>query len=900
MKLSFYLRFYTHPGQEIWVTGTVPEFNQPTGADSGLKGIPLQYMDGQFWQGTLELLSVPQTPLKYNYLLRKQDGSWIQEWGDDREIRFDGKTPAELQLTDTWNPAGEYENAFYTAPFQQILLPEHKKKTVKQPKGFTHTFRVKAPLLSENETLALSGSGFALSDWSETEPIAMGLEGNWWTASVTIPREDFPVSYKYGVFDRKKKILIRFEEGANRWLPGSDPTQKRFIIHDGFAHLPNNTWRGAGVSIPVFSLRSKKSFGTGEFTDLKLLADWAKKTGLKLIQLLPVNDTTATGTYLDSYPYAAVSAFALHPLYLNLETVAGKKNASLLKPLKKIQKELNALPGLDYETVISHKIAVLRELFAVQKDALAEDAGYLAFFEANKHWLTPYAAFCSLRDSNGTADFSKWKTYGKYNRLTIDRLAAPASKQYEQIQFYYYVQYHLHLQLEAAAEYAHSLGVVIKGDIAIGVYRHSCDAWTSPELFHMHEQAGAPPDPFAKTGQNWGFPTYNWPRMAEDNYKWWKQRFEQMSVYFDAFRIDHILGFFRIWSIPVSAVEGILGRFEPSIPVYRVEFDERNIWFDLNRYTLPFVNDAVLWEYFGSDAEQAKNDYFDAGENGNYLVKEPFGTQRKIVAWFAEKPEDEYSVKSQAALMAILSNVILFNVKGKEGAEFHFRFAMEETSSFRYLDYHLQQQLKDLYINYFFRRQDAFWKKEALKKLPALKRSTNMLICGEDLGMVPPPVPEVMNELGILSLEIQRMPKDQTKLFFHPADSPYLAVVTPSTHDMSTIRGWWEEDRALTQRFFNEQLGQWGEAPYFCESWINKAILQQHLHSPAMWSIFQLQDILGISDALRRESPADERINVPADPKHFWKYRMHLELEDLLKQKEFNNEWKDMVETAAR
>jgi 4-alpha-glucanotransferase len=373
-----------------------------------------------------------------------------------------------------------------------------------------------------------------------------------------------------------------------------------------------------------------------------------------------------------------------------------------------------------------------------------------------------------------------------------------------------------------------------------------------------------------------------------------------MATYFDAFRIDHILGFFRIWSIPVEETEGIMGRFVPAIPVYRVEFDERNIWFDHDRYTKPFINDAVLWEVFGKHTEKAKPLFFDEPSQGSYRIKDYLDTQRKIEDYFADKTEDPFDVLSCQALLDLVSNVILFEVKGSGGKEFHFRISMETTPSFRYLDWNLQQQLKELYINYFFRRQDAFWKKEALKKLPALKRSTNMLVCGEDLGMVPACVPDVMKQLGILSLEIQRMPKDQSRDFFHPADAPYLSVVTPSTHDMSTIRGWWEENRSITQRFFNNELGQWGEAPFFCDAWINKAIVNQHLHSPAMWSIFQLQDLLGMDENIRRENPNDERINIPANPKHYWKYRMHLMLEDLIKEKSFNEQLREMLKSSGR
>jgi len=229
------------------------------------------------------------------------------------------------------------------------------------------------------------------------------------------------------------------------------------------------------------------------------------------------------------------------------------------------------------------------------------------------------------------------------------------------------------------------------------------------------------------------------------------------------------------------------------------------------------------------------------------------------------------------------------------GQTFHFRFAMENTSSFKHLPPHAQSELKELYVDYFFRRQENFWMREAQQKLPALKCATNMLMCGEDLGLVPDCVPVLMKELGVLSLEVQRMPKQLNREFSRPAEAPYLSVVTPSTHDMSTIRGWWEEDRKSVHRFYQQELQQVGEAPPHCDPWINRAIIIQHLASPAMWSIFQLQDLLGMDGKLRRADPFVERINVPAVPNFFWRYRMHLTLEELQSADPFNRELRQLI-----
>lgn len=899
MKLQFFIRFYTKYGDSLWLSGNTEEL----GMNDPEKALPMECLNDQFWHCSIEIdkKDLHKNVLSYKYYFKSKEGEWIGEWGHSRTVPEPRKNTAVIQLLDTWNHAGEYENAFFTAPFKNVLLPAAPAQgKAKKTKEYTHVFKVKAPLLNKHEAVCLLGGSPSLGDWNTEDPIRLYKEGDWWVAYIDMSGETSPVAYKYGVFHTKENRFTGYEQGDNRLLYSDTQPHHLTILQDGYVHLPNNTWKGAGIAIPVFSLRSKKSFGVGEFADIKLLADWAKETGLKLIQILPVNDTIATNTWMDSYPYAAISAFALHPLYINLALVAGKKYGDKISSLKRKQKLLNELPEVEYEEVLRFKLAVLKELFEMMGEESLDSAGYTEFFDANKHWLQPYAVFSYLRDKYGSSRFEEWKTFNTYHKEEIDKLLASKSAARKEIGFYYFVQYHLHIQLKDAADYAHKKGIVLKGDIPIGIYRHGCDAWVKPELYNMEAQAGAPPDDFTPIGQNWGFPTYNWKRMQEDGFSWWKQRFGQMSNYFDAFRIDHILGFFRIWSIPSHAVQGIMGHFAPCIPVHYVEFGENGIWFDEQRYCKPFINDDIIHQVFDWLGDKVKAEFLQPNQSGGYDLMPEFDTQKKVEAWFDALGQTEENNKLRAGLYDLISNVIFFKQEGSRGLEFHFRIAMENTLSFRYLIPHVQEKLRALYINYFYRRQDDFWKKEAMHKLPQLKEATNMLICGEDLGMVPHCVPEVMEQLGILSLEIQRMPKDLGKEFFHPNDAPYLSVITPSTHDMSTIRGWWEENRERTQRFYNHILGQWGDAPYFCEPWVNRAIVLQHLYSPAMWSIFQLQDILGMSETLRRENPHDERINNPANPKNYWRYRMHLTLEELIKQTEFNQELNGYVENSGR
>lgn len=893
MKINFYIRYHTVFGEEFYITGN----NRFLGDNDIAKAVSLRWFNEDFWVATIDFPEDFDDDIHYKYILKDTKGVIIFDGEENRFIDLSLKKIKSYSVFDTWNSAGNIWNVFFTRAFNKILLPPLTKIKLPKPKKVNHIFRVKAPLLNPGETICLCGSTKNLGSWNIDEPILLSPQNNWYVTNIFLEENEWPASYKYGIYSLIENKLIKFEEGENRIIRKFEEGEKGItIFNDGFVNYARGLWKGAGVSIPVFSLRSQKSFGVGEFLDIKLLIDWAKKTGLKLIQLLPINDTTANHNWHDSYPYAAISAFALHPIYINLDKVAGKEFSSIIKPLKRKQKQLNELKEFDYEQVMKFKLAALKELFEAKKDQFKNDLDYFEFFELNRHWLVPYAAFSFLRDKYQTADFLSWKSNKKYSEQAIQKLVAPSQKHYDKILFFYFVQYHLHLQMKEVADYAHSQKIVLKGDIPIGVYRFGCDAWVNPSLYNMDQQAGAPPDDFAVKGQNWGFPTYNWEEMSKDNYNWWRRRFDQMSNYFDSFRIDHILGFFRIWSIPMDSVQGIMGRFVPAIPVDIVEFRQRNISFDHNRYCRPFINEEILTNIFKDRKDEIKENFLDEISNGNYALKEFVNTQSKVDDYFRMVQDDV----AKYGLFDLISNVILFEEENSNGQKFHFRISIDKTSSFFLLDNYTKSVLWPLYIDYFFVRQNDFWKKEAMKKLPSLKRNTNMLVCGEDLGMVPPCVPEVMTQLGILGLEIERMPKKHGTEFFHPNDAPYLSVVTPSTHDMSTIRGWWEENRQQTQRFYNYMLGQYGEVPLHCEGWINKKIILQHLYSPAMWSIFQLADLMGMDEKLRWKNPDEERINVPSDSNHYWHYRMHYELEALLKENKFNLDLKKMIEESGR
>lgn len=883
MKLTIRLRYHTRPGQSVYLCGLEPE------------PLPLHYANAESWEISRDFSrkKIPKKPANYYFVLREEGQPDLEDFGADRSLDFSVLSAERNLVIDSWNDLGDPRNVYFTEPFRDVLL-RAGEKAAKQSASGSYLFKVKAPLLAEGQTLCLLGN---FNNWNTTSPLVLKREHGWFSGWVDLAAPAFPIAYKYGVFDAVKNKFLRYEDGPNREL-AEPAAEGRVVVNDGFARLGAAPWRGAGVAIPVFSLRSEKSLGVGEFLDLPMLADWARQAGLKLIQILPVNDTVSTHTWMDSYPYNAISAFALHPLYLNLDRLAADDRA-LLEEIAAQRKKLNALPAADYEGVMKTKLALARKVFERQHANTFDSEACRDFFRQNDRWLGPYAAFACLRDKFGTADFNRWPEFRTYSDKEIASLAARDAAARSEMDFHRFIQFHLHVQLREAAAYLHSHGIILKGDIAIGVAAHGADVWQQPELFHTNMQTGAPPDPFAAKGQNWGFPTYNWPKMIEDGFEWWKRRFAQMSHYFDAFRIDHILGFFRIWSIPIHAVEGILGYFVPARPVRPEDFAARGIAFDRKRFTQPLINDSVLREIFGKDAETAKTQFLNPPLRGVYPLKPEFATQRQVEDYFAQSPANEANARLKLGLFDLISNVLL--IEEADGSQlFHFRFGMDQTPSFRQFDEETQRKLRELYIEYFYRWQDEGWRREAVPKLSAMKRVTNMLICGEDLGMVPACVPDVMKQLGLIALEVQRMPKALGAEFSRPLNAPYLTVVTPSTHDMSTIRGWWKEDRAIAQKFFNQELARPGEAPAECEPWIVQEVIRRHLNSPAIWSIFQLQDLLGMDQTLRRPDVEAERINIPAIPRYYWRFRMHLTLEKLVKQKKFAETVRTMARQAGR
>ena len=804
MKANLKLHYYTHEGAKLQI---VPVEGKP---------MDMRHEGNGLWSIAIELHS--DRPYRYAYRVVEGRKTLREEWGKGHSLTEIAGCPA-VEVLDHWCDAPQ-NKPLYSSMFRQRLF-SRVASSAPTMVGATHYVEVEAALLP-TEHLAIVGSSKGLGEWQTAKALPMTYLGNYrWGVAL---RERAGAEYKFVVVADESGD-VRWERGGNRLLPSTDKVHLTL----GLRLRDDVQWRGAGVAVPVFSLRSEQSFGVGEFADLQLLGDWCAKTGLRMIQILPVNDTSMSMTWADSYPYNTVSSFALHPLYLRLSDVGYLRGEGDRAEMEALKAELNALPEMDYERVVNAKIKYLRKMYEQLGARCMDSKSFRDFEKQNRAWLMPYAVFSVLRDKYKTADFTKWATFSKFIEK---RCAAFAERNEKEVGFYYYMQYHLDRQLRKVRDYLHSKGVVLKGDIPIGVSRTSVDVWQNPELFVTTSSAGAPPDDFSAEGQNWGFPIYNWAKMAEDDYAWWRARFAKMADYFDVYRIDHILGFFRIWAVPEGAKSALLGAFSPSLPYSASDIRCEGFDFEVKRdVTTDLSDDNALWLVCGE----------------GYVPRiSPFATER-----------------------------------------------------FKALSKLQQEAFIRLHDNFYYRRHNAFWGMTGAERLAKLTSSTSMLACGEDLGMIPACVPQVMGEEQILSLEIERMPKEYGVAYGDTSRYPYLSVCSTSTHDMSPLRLWWR-DEAKREKYYNEVLGLEGDAPEEATAELCEKIVVRHLASPSMLAVLPLQDWLSLSAELRSDDIERERINVPSNPHHYWRYRMHLPLEELLSANDYNEKLHKLVSDSKR
>lgn len=888
MKISFQIPYHTHWGEDVRVLLSDDMVH------------PLHTRNGEIWRGCLELdTTTSPAELSYQYAIFQDDVCIRKEWNGVKRRLTINPAYARLILNDAWRDRPE-DSYFYCSAFSGEEAPYYPSGTeVSHAKSIL--LKVRCPRFRhKNWKLAVSGNQRILGEWDMKAPKMMQPCGpNEWCILLDATGIRYPFEYKYLAWDTENNCEGEWICGNNRQI-SSLPLQEGdlLVISDDEVHFDLPAWKAAGVAIPVFSLRSEQSFGVGDFGDLKKMIDWAVLTGQKVVQILPINDTTITHTWTDSYPYNSISIYAFHPMHIDLNQLEALEDAGQRESFEQHRLELNALPQVDYEAVNQYKLKYLHLLFQQIGETLLESTGFRQFFKENKHWLVPYSVFCYLRDKYGTPVFRNWPEHQVYHEEVISRMAEEDTACRPIARFNYFLQYVLHIQLRAASEYARSKGVLLKGDIPIGISPNSVEAWTEPHYFNLNGQAGAPPDPFSKTGQNWGFPTYNWDTMQQDGYKWWKKRFHKMAEYFDAYRIDHILGFFRIWEIPSHSVQGLLGQFVPALPMSAEEINRFGLFFRKEAFTKPYITESILEAKFGKLKEQVKQEYLFQITPHEYALRPEYNTQRQVEQHFLGK-NDPQSNLLRNGLFELINNV-LFVVDRKDPNLYHPRIAVQNEPVYESLTPSEKTAFDQLYTHYFYHRHNDFWYHEAMKKLPELTDSTRMLVCGEDLGMIPDCVKGVMDELRILSLEIQRMPKNPAETFGDPAHYPYRSVCTISTHDMSTLRGWWHEDANLTHRYFYDVLGGWGDYPTEAPGWLCDSIVLKHLLGNSMLCILSLQDWLSINEEVRYPDADAERINVPANPRHYWRYRMHITIEDLMQCTTLNDRIRDMIGKSGR
>ena len=876
MKLKFAINYGTKWGENLFVYIT---YRSLDGTERSSRQMMLT-SDGWQWELETSALESRQHPLvsfSYYYQVEDADGRVLRkEWTEiPRTYYFDSSK--NYVMADLWREVPLqyhlYSQAYRTTTF---MPQEEEVKALRVPLyRKTVIFRVSAPQLLKGQSLAVIGNHPALGSWNPARYLKMEHIGCYdWLLSVNVDAVLLPIEYKYVIVDDATHALLTWEEGDNRTTEGLLPPDQNavpdgmvLVVYGENLRVKEQTWRAAGVAVPVFSLRTDRSYGVGDFGDLKHFVDWAVAAGMKVIQILPVNDTTSSHNWCDSYPYNIVSAFALHPHYIDLEALGALKSKAKMTAYRRQRQELNNLDYSDYEAVSRVKSAYVQEIFSERGQQTLDSKDFKTWFADNKDWLEPYALW----------------------------LKQPA-------QMVYYLQYHLHLQLKAAADYARSKGVIIKGDVPIGVNRNSVETATHPELFHLDAQTGAPPDAFSPNGQNWGFPPYDWSEKrkakSENLVDWFHRRLRWMAQYFDAIRIDHVLGFFRIWEIPEDSVFGILGHFSPALPMTVGEIEYFGLHFRKALFTKPFINDRVLDRLFGMHAPYVRENFLVLRAYGFYDLKAEYNTQKKVRDAFEGKG-DENSLWIRDGLYRLISSV-LFLEDPQQPEMYHPRIGVLQEPVFESLSAEDKDAFMRLYNNYYYQRHNLFWGDQAMHRLSEVFGETRMLCCAEDLGMLPDCVAPVLDNLRILTLEIQSMPKQSGFEFTHLDGNPYRSVATFSTHDMSPLRLWWEENPERTQRFYITMLQKQGRAPEHLPAHLAEEIIARHLYCPSMLCILSLQDWLAMDGELRSKHLREERINVPSDAYNHWKYRMHLTFDELLKADKYNNKVRTMIQRSKR
>jgi 4-alpha-glucanotransferase len=642
-----------------------------------------------------------------------------------------------------------------------------------------------------------------------------------------------------------------------------------------------------GTVVPVGALRGSKTTAVGEFPDLAEFAILCKKMGIGLIQLLPVNDTG-----YDSSPYSSLTAFALHPLYLRIGDLpeAALEKRGFADKAAAIDREFGELARFPYEKVLRAKMELLREIYAASESAIAQKAGKdgeLGAWIAQNPWIKAYAVYRRLKDANNLKSWKEWPEYREASPQDIEALWQDSRLRGEHL-FWAWLQQALDTQFSAAAKAVAGEGIMLEGDLPILMNDDSCDVWAHSDIFDLSLSAGAPPDMYSPQGQNWGFPLYNWEAQEKDNYAWWRGRLAAAGKYYQAYRIDHVLGFFRIWASSRSDYSSALGHYVPYTPV--TGSDLQKLGFDKGRIrwvSQPHIPTdellAALREHYPGEAETA--------QAAKKVLAKAFDRIGEEELWlFKKKIQGEKDISALGLDSAILpylfsawhDRMFLEYEKGKYFPVWHYR----NSRAYRSLSAEEKENLEGLLYRHM-EKSERTWEALGKKLLSVLVQSSAMLPCAEDLGAVPDCVPRVLTKLGILGLRVVRWHRywdrpDQPYIPFE--DYPSLSVCTPAVHDSSTVREWWE--REANQEQFSGFLG-FPSLPKVYNPGTAKVILAKTASARSCFRVFQIQDLLHLSNKWYAQDPTAERVNVPGTCNEFnWTYRLPASVGEIGKDRE--------------
>ncbi|EAY12850.1 4-alpha-glucanotransferase family protein [Trichomonas vaginalis G3] len=917
----FHVRVSTAFGQEVFISGNIPEL----GNWDAKKAIKMEFEHNlDYWFVNVELpKSQGYRFIEYKYVIISGD---YQQWEPEQNHRLvlgALNDQCVINIEDNFHWRDNVLDAFSRATFVgAINSRENPTKSepiaIKQNGKLIQTyFATNCPYVRPNQIVRIVGNVPELGNWDPKNSLAL-VDGSFpiWTGNKGFAKTSFPFEYKYVIENTNDHTFI-WEDCANRVCPAPVAVNGVLInyVQDWFICPNKNLFKGMGIYVPLFSLRTNESQGIGSYTDLKKCVDACNKMGASLIQLLPINDTTEKGEWCDSYPYRQVSCFALHPVYIDLLAITNKLPAAMKKEILEAKEKFEKFEQVEYPEVFAFKMKYLKEIFKLEKDSFVTN-GLATFLKKNGSWLKPYALFCLLRDEYKTTEFRKWP---KYSTITPEELEQVCKQKKNDLLEIYWIQYVADKQFKESYDYATKNHVALKGDLPIGVNINSVECWAFPQLFRLHMCAGAPPDDFSSDGQNWGFPTYDWEAMEKDGFSWWRSRLTRMAELYHQLRVDHILGFFRIWEVPrETCVRGLLGHFFPSVPFSHDELNGMGLW-DIERLTKPYVRWHILCEKFHEDAEYVSHKYFNSkgwnAQDDYYEFKPEFDNEKKVAQaldndkTLSEEKREHY----RCCLFQLIGNVILIEDPERKGF-FHMRTEVLKdhveptkegpvvyvSSSWNELDEGLKQRVKEEAHKFFYERMTNLWVQKAQPKLNVLKNATKMLICGEDLGQITTGIIRAIDESAILSLHVQRMSKIPEEAFDDFHKFGYLSVACPSTHDTSSLRGWWEETKATRENFWYNVLLRHDACPETLSPEVQEDILKQNIWSNSMWAIFLLQDITSIFPELRLQSAEAERINIPADPNHKWRYRYPYKLEEIIANDKLNNHVMQLVRDSHR